>query len=364
MNLTHYFITEKNYNPVVVHGINDEIWLENMNSDYKIIRIVSRYIHNNEQLNFNKFRAKQIVKKLKQKTFSFTMNVMNIYVDLGENVTELNVSDNKDLSFFLGEMSDIEKSEMNKLFPDIIEKTKHSEVGMEYVLKITDEINATNEKKSKKMEKIFSSKKPIITYTFMAICILMFFVSGFGMDIETLLKYGANYGDFVRNGEVYRLVSSMFLHSGFMHIFFNMYSLYIVGPKIEDFYGKWKYLLIYLLSGISGGLLSIAISGNYVTVGASGAIFGLFGALIYLGYNYRGYIGNVVRSQIIPIVIYNLMLGFFISGIDIWGHVGGLIGGLICAYALGTIEDKKYNFMNILLALVYFGFLVYLVFFN
>jgi hypothetical protein len=65
MNLVHYFVTEKNYNPVVVHGINDEIWLENMDSDYKIVRIVSRYIHNDEQLGFNRFRSKQITKKLK-----------------------------------------------------------------------------------------------------------------------------------------------------------------------------------------------------------------------------------------------------------------------------------------------------------
>ena len=87
MNLTHYFITEQNYNPVVVHGINDEIWLENMNSDYKIVRIVSKYIHNNEQLDFDRFRSKQITKKLKRNTFSFSMNVLNIYIDLGDNVT-------------------------------------------------------------------------------------------------------------------------------------------------------------------------------------------------------------------------------------------------------------------------------------
>ena len=69
-----------------------------------------------------------------------------------------------------------------------------------------------------------------------------------------------------------------------------MYSLYIVGPRVEDFYGKWKYLVIFLVSGISGGLLSIAMNGDVVSVGASGAIFGLFGSLLYFGYNYRGYI--------------------------------------------------------------------------
>ena len=131
MNLTHYFITEQNYNPVVVHGINDEIWLENMNSDYKIVRIVSKYIHNNEQLNFDKFRSKQITKKLKRKTFSFSMNVLNIYIDLGENVTNLEDKDSKDVSVSINKISDIKKSLMSDIFPDIVEKTNHEEKGME-----------------------------------------------------------------------------------------------------------------------------------------------------------------------------------------------------------------------------------------
>jgi len=364
MNLTHYFITEQNYNPVVVHGINDEIWLENMNSDYKIIRIVSKYIHNNEQLKFDKFRSKQIVRKLKQKTFSFKMNVINIYVDLGDNVTNLTETDNKDVSVFISKMGDIKKSVMSKMFPDIIEKTKHEEKGMEYLLKITDEINVTNERKNKRMEKIFSSKKPIITYTLIGLCIAMFIISGFGNDIIMLIKYGANYGVLVQNGEFFRLLTSMFLHAGIFHIFFNMYSLYVIGPRVEDFYGKWKYLLIYLLSGISGSMLSVAMNANVVSVGASGAIFGLFGALIYMGYNHRGYLGAMVKSQIIPIVIYNLFLGLFLDGIDMFGHVGGLIGGLIVSYIVGTIDNKKYNLSNILLGLLYFGFLIYLVFFR
>jgi len=178
MNLTHYFITEKNYNPVVVHGINDEIWLENMNSDYKIVRIVSKYIHNNEQLNFNKFRSKQITKKLKRKTFSFSMNVLNIYIDLGENVTNLNEDDNKDVSVSINKISDIKKSLMSEIFPDIVEKTNHEEKGMDFLFKITDDINVSNEKKNKKMEKIFSSKKPIITYSLIALCLIIFVVSG------------------------------------------------------------------------------------------------------------------------------------------------------------------------------------------
>ena len=86
----------------------------------------------------------------------------------------------------------------------------------------------------------------------------------------------------------------------------------------------------------------------------------MFGALIYFGYNYRGYIGAMIRSQIVPIVIYNLLIGLFIPGIDMWGHFGGLIGGIITSNMLGTIENKKYSLTNIILFVIYFGFLIYL----
>ena len=95
MKLLHYFITEKNYNPVILHGAQNEIWLENMENDYKIVRIVSNYIHNNEQLDFDLFKTKKIVNNIKRKTFNLNMRVLSIYVDLGDNVN-LESKDNID----------------------------------------------------------------------------------------------------------------------------------------------------------------------------------------------------------------------------------------------------------------------------
>ena len=86
MKLLHYFITVKNYNPVIVQGAKNEIWLENLEEDFKIVRIVNNYIHNNEQMEFDIFKTKRLVKKIKKKTFSLNMQVLSIFTDLGENV--------------------------------------------------------------------------------------------------------------------------------------------------------------------------------------------------------------------------------------------------------------------------------------
>ena len=359
MNLVHYFITEKNYNPVVVRGVNDEIWLENMKSDYKLVRIVSHYIHNNEQLNYDYFRTKQISNKLKRKTFSFDMNVLNIYVDLGDNVSISN-DDEHFMSVFVNKMKDINNKYLLDIFPDIVEKTGHKEKGMELLFKITDDINKSNVKKNAKLDKLFSKKTPYITYIIMGICFIMFLITGMGNDTGVLIEYGANLDVLVKNGEYYRLLTSMFLHSGLLHLFFNMYALYIIGPQVESFFGKTKCLIIYLLSGISGSLLSVAFNVNTVSVGASGAIFGLFGALLYFGYNYRGYLGNVIKSQILPVVIINLIFGFISTGVDVAGHIGGLIGGIIVSSVLGSSDEKGIDINRIIICLIYFVFIIYL----
>ena len=370
MNLVHYFITEKNYNPVILHGINDEIWLENLDSDYKIIRIVSHYIHNKEQLNFDRFKLKRILGNLKKKTFSFKLPVISIYTSLGEDV-ELPEEEDNILSFFISKTSEIKNDNLIEVFPDIVEKTNHEEKGIDLFIKISDEINKESFEKSKKVERIFSMKKPLITYLIMIVCVVLFvlmYIFGDGSTyIRTLISFGANAVSYTKRGEYYRLFTSIFLHAGIIHLLCNIYSLYVIGPQAENFYGKIKYLIIFIVSGISGSLLSTALSGNNaVSVGASGAIFGLLGAILYFGYHYRVYLGNVLKSQIIPLIILNLIIGFSFTGIDNFAHIGGLIGGIFASMALG-VPDKsstsdKAN--GSILLLIYLTFLIYLAFFK
>lgn len=362
MSLLNYFITEQNYNPMIIHGINNEIWLENLNSEYKIIRIVSHHIHNKEQLEFDKFKLKRVVEQVKKKTLSFKVKVLNIYTDIEDDRI---LSDN---DIYISKEKDISNTKLINIFPNIVEKTERKENGIEYFIKVTDNINKKNEKRSKTIEKIFSYKKPIITYALIAICIVIFvmmYLFGNGSsNAETLINFGANYDLLTKNGEYHRLFTCMFLHIGIMHLLCNMYSLYIIGKEIENLFGKWKFLIIYILSGICGSLLSLAFSNNTISAGASGAIFGLLGALLYFGYYYRTYLGATIRSSVIPVILINLIIGFLNPTIDNAGHIGGLIGGILVSMLVGVPDKstKTDKINGIILTLIYICFIGYIAF--
>ena len=361
MNLINYFITEENYKPMIIHGINDEIWLENLDNNYKIVRIVSHHIHNKEQLDFDKFKLSKIVKQVKRKTLSFKVKVLSIYTDIEDE----KILNNDDV--LITKEKDINNPKLVSAFPDIVEKTNRKEDGLEYFIKVTDNINKKNEKRNKIAEKIFSYKQPIVTYIIMAICIILFILmelSGGSTNSQTLLKYGANLDVLVKNGEYYRLFTCIFLHIGIMHLLCNMYSLYIIGREVENLFGKIKYIIIFILSGIFGSIMSLAFTHNTISAGASGAIFGLLGALLYFGMHYRTYLGEAIKRSIIPIIVVNLIIGFFAEGIDLAAHIGGQVGGVLVAMMVGVPDKSKTKDIinGTILTIIYLIFISYLAF--
>jgi len=362
MKLLHYFITEKNYNPIILQGVEDEIWLENMDEDYKVIRIVSGYIHNDEQFDFDKFKTKRIVRKIKKKTLTLNVNVLSIFLDLGDNVSKEELVGNPNaLCIKVNDEEDIiNNNEISKVFPDITKKLKFSEKGIELFTKITNDINKHNEEDARRLEKLFTSKLPYITVTLIIINILIYLITVLTGSVNNFV----NYAPAVRGGEYYRLLTAIFLHGNLLHLGFNMYALYIIGSQLESVLGRTKFLIIYLLSGLSGSLFSMIFLGNGASLGASGAIFGLMGALVYFGWHYRVYLGNVVKTQILPIIALNLFIGFAIPGIDNFAHIGGLIGGTTVTMALG-IKDKTTTFERvngIIISIIYFAFIAYMAF--
>ena len=362
MKLLHYFITEMGYNPIVLHGAKDEIWLENMESDYEIIRIVSNYIHNDEQLDFDLFKTKQIMKQIKKKTFSYKVNTLSLFVNLGDNVDIEKYIHSENIDCIkVNKISDLKKYDfVIDTFPSITKGTSFKEKGINLFMKITDDIAKRNGEETLKNEEVFRVKAPIITYILIAINVLIFFLCRYNSAYVYKLALFNDIGN-----DYYRLITAAFTHYELFHIIFNMYALYIIGSQIESFIGKRKYIIVYLFSALTSSLLSMAfLDSNTYSLGASGAIFGLFGALIYFGYHYRVYLGNVMRSQIIPILMLNLALGFMLTGIDNAAHIGGLLGGGLITVALGlkykTTSFERIN--GVILTLIYLSFLLYICF--
>ena len=358
MKLLHYFITKKNYTPMIIQGVENEIWLENLDEEYKIVRIVNNYIHNDEQLEFDVFKTKRMIKKIKRKTFTFKIKVLSILTDIGDNVDKEKTFDDVDIIYYSNEKELLKNSLIKKEFPDLSKNMEYTEDGFSLFLKITQEINIKNNRDAMETDRILSPKKPIVTYIIMGIITIVFLLQ-FVINPNLLVLYLGCMGDLVRAGEIYRLLSSTFLHIDIWHFICNMYALYVIGKMSESYYGKKKFVLIYLVSAITGSLLSISMSNSF-SIGASGAIFGLLGSLLYFGYHYRVYFGNVLIKQILPVVIFNLAIGFMISGIDNFAHIGGLVGGLLISKAVGVnSKDKKSDKINgIVLSFIYIVFLI------
>lgn len=347
MKLIHYFIVSENYTPIIIKGIDDEVWLENKNNEYSIIRIVTRKIINKEQYDYDILKTKHIAKQLKRKLLDFSMNVLSIYLDKNFYTNKIDNFDEKYISILIKDEDDFINNEyINKAYKNLKDKFVYKEEGFELISKLTKEIEEKNIKEGQEREKYMKNNKPIITYILIFINIVMFvlmYMLGNGSEnTNTLIDFGANYILLTKAGEYYRLITSGFLHIGLIHLLLNMYSLYIVGTQVEYFYGKVKYIIIYLFSLIMGSLFTVALSSvNTVSAGASGAIFGLLGSILYFGVKYRGYIGNSLVNQIVPVVVLNLIIGFTTPGIGNAAHIGGLVGGYLISMAVGIGIDKK-----------------------
>ena len=178
--------------------------------------------------------------------------------------------------------------------------------------------------------------------------IVFFFFTSQGMteDGLFLLEHGAMYVPRIMEDEdYYRLFSSMFLHFGFEHLMNNMVTLVLLGWNLEIEIGKFKFLVIYILSGLGGNFLSawyeLWTADYSISAGASGAIFGVIGALLYVAMRNRGRIGDISGRGIVFMIILSLYYGFTSSGVDNLAHIGGLITGFVLGILLYWKRNGK-----------------------
>ncbi|SCG83884.1 rhomboid family protein [Proteiniborus sp. DW1] len=188
-------------------------------------------------------------------------------------------------------------------------------------------------------------KRPIITYILIIVNVAMWALLNYislrtGRSYSQLLfDFGAKININIINGQYWRFITPIFLHADFTHLLVNCYSLYAVGPTVERIYGKGKFLFIYVTAGFMGSLLSFMFSIN-PSVGASGAIFGLLGTLLYFGVEFPNLFKIYFGRSILITLAINLAYGFMNTGIDNFGHMGGLLGGFL---ASGIVKVKDNN---------------------
>ncbi len=360
MKLLHYFITKKNYTPIIVQGVENEIWLENLDGEYKVVRIVNSYIHNDEQLDFDAFKTKRMVKKIKKKTFSLKIKTLSILIDVGENVNREKTYPDIDMIFYEDEKKIVKNKFIKESFPDLKDNMEYTEDGLQLFFKITDDINKKNRIDNMETDNILKPKKPYVTIGILGVIGLIYLYIAMTNDLDFANTFCVSQYH-VRSGEIYRLLTGAFIHIDLIHILCNCYALFMIGNMVEGYYGRKKYVVIYLVSAICGSLLSICMSST-PSLGASGAIFGLLGSLLYFGYHYRVYFGSVIIGKVVPVIIINLAIGFMIPSIDNFAHIGGLIGGFLISKALGiNSKDKKSDKINgLIMTVIYIGFLVVL----
>jgi rhomboid protease GluP len=199
--------------------------------------------------------------------------------------------------------------------------------------------------------------RPVMTLTILGITVLFFILqeaSRYIYQQDVVALYAEKINSLIIQGQLWRLITPILVHANILHIGFNMYALYVFGKSLERFYGPWKLLFIYLVSGFAGVVFSFLLTDS-ASLGASTAIFGLLAAEGVFAYQNQAVFGHQARRvlrSIINIAIINLLLGLT-PGIDNWGHLGGLLGGLMVSWFGGpkyelvgaagdfSLEDKR-----------------------
>ena len=219
------------------------------------------------------------------------------------------------------------------------------------------------------MKQMFDRDYPVTSILLIIttiIFILMFASYGFQYEgLEALYQFGAVHGYTIQAdpGQFWRVFSAMFIHIGLEHFVVNMLTLYFLGRQIEAIFGSWKFLLLYLMSGVMGNVFVICFSPDTLAAGASTSLFGLFSAVIVLRYTTRNYYIQQLGQSYMSLLAVNLIMSF-LPGISLAGHLGGLVGGALGAVIL-PVSGERYAFtlsQRLIATLAYIGLALFLIF--
>ncbi|MFQ6320970.1 rhomboid protease YqgP [Bacillus halotolerans] len=360
---------------VIQSGESDEIWMEAPDkSSHDLIRLFKQNIDFRQEIVRDIEVQAERVEHVRKSIGKRHLKLLNVLIS-----AEAPVDDWEEITekpFEKGQVS-VETAlvtgtslheDLQAVFPslDAVEWTEdrdsleHVQMAKEHFFSLVQK----QEEQRKKEAAFFQNGKPIFTYLFIALQLVMFFlleINGGSTNTETLVAFGAKENGLIAAGEWWRLLTPIVLHIGLAHLAFNTLALWSVGTAVERMYGSGRFLLIYLAAGITGSIASFVFS-PYPSAGASGAIFGCLGALLYVAVSNRKMFLKTIGTNIIVIILINLGFGFAVSNIDNSGHIGGLAGGFLAAAALGLPKAKDWGkklVSAMLLAALAGGFLYY-----
>ncbi|MCY9078110.1 rhomboid protease YqgP [Bacillus inaquosorum] len=360
---------------VIQAGESGEIWLEAPDkSSYDLVRLYKHDIDFRQEMARDIEEQAERVEQVRKQLGRRKMKLLNVFfsaeapVDDWEEIVEKPFEKGPVLvepAIVRGTML---RDDLQAVFPSIRaeectearDSFEDGQMARERFLSLV----LKQEEQRKNEAAVFQNGKPIFTYAFIALQVLMFFLlelNGGSTNTQTLVAFGAKENSLIAAGEWWRLLTPIVLHIGIAHLAFNTLALWSVGTAVERMYGSGRFLLIYLAAGITGSIASFVFS-PYPSAGASGAIFGCLGALLYVALSNRKMFLRTIGTNIIVIIIINLGFGFAVSNIDNSGHIGGLIGGFFAAAALGLPKAGAFGkrlLSAVLLIALAAGFLYY-----
>lgn len=354
--LADFLITNQDYRLVQMARNDQELWLENVsNKQAQLIRIVRRNLDWSNWLQRDIEIISSVGERFRKRYLRGELHLINIYVtpyppvddyqflidkpylnqESNKTVITTTLLESNQLSNSLKGLSDC----LGYQIPIALEK-EYDEQDISSLKQIAISHSAN---KLKKEKAIFENGKPFFTYILLVIQIAVLLVmelNGGSTNSSTLIKFGAKFNPLIIEGQWWRFLTPIFIHIGFLHLIMNSIALYYIGPLVERIYGNFRFILIYLFAGFTGVLASFAFSAN-LSAGASGAIFGCFGALLYFGLIYPKLFFRTMGMNILVVIGLNLAFGFSVQGIDNAGHIGGLIGGFLASGILYFPKGKK-----------------------
>lgn len=359
----HHLIEHEGMRVLYIKEKDDTAWIEDdRNKQPVIIRLTRKNFDWSNQLKADMEIAKKNSREVKRHFNIRSANVINVvlsqvtpvddYDHLLSSVMPLTAGGKNQFRTLLITMDQLQ----NRIFPLATEwKLKDTPIftptddleeegsEAERIYGLQRDIQRLTDERTKRDMSLFQQGKPRLTVLLIGIIAAIFVwmeTVGSTTSTLTLVEFGAKYDPAILEGEWWRFISAMFIHIGPLHLFMNSLALFFLGAAVERIFGTTRFFWIYFLAGLFGSVASFVFNDN-ISAGASGAIFGLFGALLYFGVRHKKLFFRTMGMNILVILGINLVFGFVVPMVDNGAHIGGLIGGFIASAIVGLPGHKR-----------------------